>query len=289
MAIERLDIVTSSPARHDSFVRLLPHTDVRRLDPRFTEELIQQPLNVQPAEWPMEMAERKALQDLAAAYVLATTDEAAHQGMVAEIGKSTEARHIRMYSDTITVSYAGETSDETPTVLEKPKDIASWFKDKERGALALSGKNIEICTALTAIDAKNPNAPPVTILVRIATKMSPYTLEDVKRVIEKHGPQAVLTTAGGISLWNGGTPLYDGSIPLKIYLQTDPLQQPVLVNEIRGWQQLDNDHLKQMLYGAVPEAMESMIRKMDNQAEQKRVIDSIPVTVRQASSNNSSR
>ncbi len=284
MAIERLDIVSSSAARHDAFSQLLPHTDVRLVTPRFTEELIQRPLNVQPAEWPMEMAERKALQDISAVMVLGVVNDLSGQNMIKEIGSKNEGRHLRIYSDTITISFAGETSDETPTVLEKPRDLVSWFHDKDKGALASSGKNIEICTGITAIDMKNPDAHPATVLVRILSKMRPYSMEDINKIIETYGPQAILTTAGGISIWNGGTKLYDGSVPLRVYLQTDPLQQPVLVNEIPDWQNKDTDALKRVLYGAVPEAMESLVHKLDSLAAQKKIIQSIPITVRQAKS-----
>jgi len=285
MAIERLDIVSTSSARQDSFARLLPKADVRQIKPRFTEELMPRPLNVQPAEWPMEMAEQKALQDLTAVMVLGISDELASKNMLKEVGSTTEGRHIRIYSDTITISYSADAADDTPTVLEKPRDLVSWFTDKDRGALALSGKNVEICSGITGIDMKNPDSYPATVLVRIVAKMRPYGMEDINNIIEKHGPQAVLTTAGGISLWNGGTSLYDGNIPLKIYLQTDPFEQPQLINEIHNWQQMDNDSIKQILYGAVPEAMDSLLHKLDSVAAQKKIIQSIPVTVKQVKSN----
>lgn len=285
MAIERIDVVSTSPARHDSFARLLPHADVRQLNPRFTEELMQRPLNVQPAEWPMEMAERKALQDVVAVMVQAASGKLASENVIKEIGSTTEGRHLRLYSDTITISYAAETSDETPRVLEKPRDLVSWFTDKDNGALALSGKNVEICTGITAIDMKNLDSHPATVLVRIVAKMRPYGIEEIQKIIEKNGPQAVLTTAGGISIWNGGTALYEADTPLKIFLQTDPFQQPVLINEINGWQKLDSETLKQILYGAVPEAMDGLTRKLDSLAAQRKIIKSIPVAVKQAKSN----
>lgn len=285
----RVTMVTSSAARHHSFEMLLPNIPVRRLDPRFTEELIPAPLNSQPSEWPMEMAERKAFQDITARFMLAALDTEVHENLIKEIGGPDVDHHLFIYSDTITVSYAGETSDETPKVLNKPKDLASWFQDKEEGALALSGKNIEICTALTAIDMKHPDAHPITILVKITAKMKPYTLSDVRQLIEIHGPQAVLTTAGGISIWNGGTSLYDGTVPLKVYLQSDPRDQPVLVNEIRNWQTLDTEQLKQILYGAVPQAMGALLTRLDTIEEQKKAIDQIPQTVKQAKSNLASK
>jgi hypothetical protein len=280
MAIERLDVVTSSPARHDAFARLLPNAEVRRFDPHFTEELIPKPVNTNPSEWPMEMAEKKALHDLAAMYVIATTNEEVFRNMVKEVGGPDEGKHIRIYSDTITV-FRNPQDDSDARVLEKPRDIPSWLKDKEKGALSLSGKNIEICTAITAMDVKNPDTVPTTVLIRIVSKMRPYNIGDVEQIIAEHGPQAVLTTAGGISLWNGGTHLYDGDTPLRVYLQADAQQDPVLINEIPGWQSLPVDDLKQILYGALPEALESVVSRLDSLHSEKKIIKSIPVTVRQ--------
>ncbi len=282
--VGQVDFVTSSSARTHSWELLLPQTKVRQVKPGFTEELMEQPLNVQPAEWPMEMAKQKAFQDISALFVIAATNELAGQNIIKEIGSATEGRHLRMYSDTISIAYAGDTSDETSVVLEKPRDLVSWFRDREKGAMALSGKNIEICTGLTAIDMKNPDAHPSTVLVRIAAKMRPYEMEDVNKIIENHGAQAILTTAGGISIWNGGTSLYDGSVPLRVFLQTDPYQQPVLIKEVHNWQSLSNDQIKQILYGAVPEAMDGLLHKLDAVSAQKKIIQSIPITIRQTKS-----
>lgn len=278
MAIEQLDVVSSSPARTHSFELLLPNTKIRQIKPRFTEELMPRPLNVDASEWPMEMAEQKALQDVTAVLVLAATKQLAGDNLMAEINEAGPGRHLRIYSDTITIRHDGDTP---PIVLEKARDLVSWMQDKEHGALALSDKEVEICTGITAIDMKNPDSHPATVLVRIRTKMKPYTMQDVQDIIDKHGPQAVLTTAGGISIWNGGTHLYDGSIPLKVSLQTDQFSPSVLINEIHDWQDMDKEKLKQILYGAIPEAMDSLTHKLDSLAAQKKIIDSIPVTVRQ--------
>lgn len=284
MAIERLDVVSSSPARTHTFELLYPDAKVRQIKPRFTEELMPRPLSVQPSEWPMEMAERKMLQDVVAVLVQAASQTIPNDHILHEVGSPGEGKHLRIYSDTITISQAAAPGDK-PTVLEKPRDLVSWFHDKEHGALALSDKHIEICTGITGIDMKNPDSHPATVLVRIVAKMRPYTIQDINSIIEKNGPQAVLTTAGGISIWNGGTSLYDGTVPLKIYLQTDPQEHPVIIKEIPGWQQLDKEYLKQILYGAIPEAMGALTNKLDALAAQKKIIDSIPVTVRQAKSN----
>lgn len=285
MAIERLDVVSTSRARHDSFARLLPKTDVRQINPRFTEELMQKPLSIQPSEWPMEMAERKALQDITAVMVLGTINSITDQNLIKETGSTGEGKHLRIYSDTISIAYD---NNQKPIVLEKPRDLISWFQDREKGAMALSDKNIEICTGITGIDMKNPDAHPATVLVRIIAKMRPYTINDVNTIIEKHGAQAILTTAGGISIWNGGTSCYDGTVPLKIYLQNDPQETPIFINEIPNWQQLDGESIKQILYGAIPEAMDSLQNKLDTLAAQKRIIQSMPVTVRQTRSTLSS-
>jgi hypothetical protein len=283
MAIERLDVVSSSRARTDSFARLLPDAEVRQITPRFTEELMQKPLSREPSEWPMEMAEQKALQDITAVMVLGTINNMADQNLLAEVGSNTEGRHIRVYSDTISIAHNGNPEGK-PIVLEKPRDLATWFQDREKGAMALSDKHIEICTGITGIDMKNPDSHPATVLVRIVAKMRPYSMGEVNDIIEKHGAQAILTTAGGISIWNGGTKLYDGDVPLEIYLQTDPLTTPVKVNEIPDWQKLDGEQLKQILYGAIPEAIDSLQGKLDSIAQQNRIIQSMPVTVRQAKS-----
>lgn len=281
--IDRMTIVTSSPARHHSFSMLLPDIQVDRIDPHFTEELIDKPLNIRPAEWPMEMAQHKALQDLAVMYAIGSTNKTIEDGKIGET-ESLKGKHIRVYSDTITVSYKGNDPNEVPRSLEKPQDLISWFKDKENGAMALSGKTVQICTALTAFDVNNPLSHPVTILVRIDAKMRTYALEDVKKIIDNHGPQAILSTAGGISIWNGGTSLYDGTVPLRISIQSDAHQEPVPVSEIPDWQKLDGEKIKQILYGAVPESLEMLLAKIDWIADQKKLIDSIPVNVRQTRS-----
>jgi len=286
MAIERLDVVSTSRARHDSFARLLPKTDVRQINPRFTEELMQKPLSIQPSEWPMEMAERKALQDITAVMVLGTINSIADQNLIKETGSTGEGKHLRIYSDTISIAYD---KNQKPIVLEKPRDLISWFQDREKGAMALSDRNIEICTGITGVDMKNPDAHPATVLVRIIAKMRPYTINDVNTIIEKHGAQAILTTAGGISIWNGGTSCYDGTVPLKIYLQNDPQETPIFINEIPNWQQLDGESIKQILYGAIPEAMDSLQNKLDTLAAQKRIIQSMPLTIRQTKSTASLR
>lgn len=284
MSIEQLTVVSSSPARTHSFELLYPNAKIRQVKPRFTEELMPRPLSVEPSEWPMEMAQEKALQDIAAVLTLAATKQLTGEGLLAEINQAGEGRHLRIYSDTITVKKNG---DGKATVLEKPRDLVSWFSDKERGALALSDKHVEICTGITAIDMKNPNSHPATVLVRILSKMRPYTMEDLNQIIEKHGAQAVLTTAGGISIWNGGTSLYDGTVPLQISLQTDPYTEPVVIREIHDWQKMDTDQLKQILYGALPEAMDSLVDKLDSLAAQKKILDQIPVTVTQKASTKS--
>lgn len=285
MAIERLDVVSTSRARHDSFARLLPQTDVRQITPRFTEELMQKPLSIQPSEWPMEMAERKALQDIASVMVLGTINSLANQNLIAETKSAGEGKHLRIYSDTISIAYD---NNEQPVVLEKPRDLISWFQDREKGAMALSDKKIEICTGITGIDMKDPDAHPATVLVRIVAKMRPYTINDVNAIIEKHGAQAILTTAGGISIWNGGTSCYDGTVPLKIYLQTDPQEPQVFINEIPNWQNLGGEAIKQILYGAIPESIASLQGKLDTLSAQKKIIQSMPVTVRQSTSTSSS-
>lgn len=288
MPIERIDVVSSSRARHDSFARLMPTADVRQISPRFTEELMQKPLSVEPSEWPMEMAEKKALQDIAAVLVLGAVNDIAEANVLTGDGAKDHGRHLRIYSDTISIMHDTKQPEKPPVVLEKPRDLVSWFQDKEKGALALSDKNIEICTGITGIDMNNPETHPATVLVRIVAKMKPYTITDVNKIIEDHGAQAILTTAGGISIWNGGTKLYDGSVPLKIYLQTDPQLPPQLVNEIPNWQSLDGERVKQILYGAIPEAIDSLEQKLDTMATQRRIINSMPIAIRQTVSTLSS-
>lgn len=282
--VNRLDVVTSSAARTHSWELLLPNAQVRQVKPGFTEELMEQPRNARLAEWPMEMAEQKAFQDISGLLVLAASNEISGQNMIKEIGSKSEGRHLRMYSDTITIAFSGDNPEQNATVLEKPRDLVSWFRDREKGAMALSDKNIQICTGITAIDMKNPDSHPATVLIRIAAKMRPYTIEEVNKIIEDHGAQAILTTAGGISIWNGGTLLYDGTVPLKVSFQADPFQKPVLINEIPNWQTINNEQIKQILYGAVPEAIDGLLHKLDSTAAQKKIIQNIPITIRQTRS-----
>src|SRR5690349_1295096 len=112
----KLDIVTSSPARTNAFKTLLGADRVEQVTPRFTEAVLRKPVNSSPAEWPVEMAEGKALQDIAALFVLSATNTIASEGLVGDLNTNNE-RKIRIYSDTVQVVFAGDTTDETRVVL----------------------------------------------------------------------------------------------------------------------------------------------------------------------------
>lgn len=248
-------IVTSSPARTKAFESLFGSKNVCQVAPRFTEDIIRKPVNNQPAEWPMEMSERKALQDLAAHLVHSYLNGVISTGCEGDFSPDGK-RIIRVYSDTINIAYAGDTADETTVVLEKPPTIAKWMADRERGAMALSGKNTEMCTAITAIDMTDPNVHPTTVLVRTAVKMKPFTPEDVKKFIARHGDDAVLKAASGISFSNESVELFDTSSPLRTYIQIDPNLPPSLLFEIPTWEHLPQDDRRRILYGAIPEVMQ---------------------------------
>lgn len=257
-----LDIATSSKERTMAFASLLPPDRVRQVPFGFTETTIHKPVNSSPAEWPFEVAKEKALQDVAGLLVLGTVNNVAHKDLVGEI-MTRPGRTIRLYSDTVQVSYDADSSDDTPRVLEKPANLEQWLKDPDNGALQQSGKNFEICTALTGIDLTNPLAHPATVLVRIAGKMRPFTIDDVLNVINTHGPYDVTMAAGGISIQNGGTDLYDKTQPLRCYVQTDPNVAPRLAFEIPTWDHLDLKTLRRFVYGAVPEALQALVTQID--------------------------
>jgi len=258
----QLDIVSTSAQRHDAFATLLGPEKVRQIPPKFGEHVIRRPVNQHPAEWPFEMAEHKALQDISALMIIAASNEVARDHALGDIKKDGK-QTIRLYSDTVQVVFNDDMSDDDVMVLEKPDDLQSWLDDNERGAMAQSGKRFEICTALTGIDVTNPNAYPSTILVRFAGKMKPYSKEDVINIIENFGPQDVMMTAGGISIQNGGTILYDKTEPLSCYIQTDPNAQPNLVFELPTWENTDIVTLRRYVYGAIPEAVTTLLRQIE--------------------------
>lgn len=262
MAIERtnfrLDVVTSSPARTDAFRTLLGEQRVRQVLPHFTEDIIRKPTNVNIAEWPLEMAERKAMQDVTALMVLSyvnQTVETGHQEDIPIDGK----RVIRLYSDTINITYDKTMSDESAIIMEKPKNIASWMSDRERGAMALSGKQTELCTALTAIDMTDPTVHPATILIRTSVKMKVFTVKDIQEFLSRHGEQAILKSASGISFVNDTVELFDTESPLRTYIQTDPDKPPTLLYEYPTWNHLTREERLRILYGAIPEAIDSLV------------------------------
>ncbi len=258
-----LDIVTSSKERVMAFSSLLQKGRVRQIPPGFTETVIHKPINSSPSEWPFEVAKEKALQDLTGILVLGAINKASAEGLLGDV-HTRPGRTIRLYSDTVQVSYNADTPDDIPMVLEKPSNLEQWLTDGKRGAMAQSGRHFEICTALTGIDVTNPAAHPSTVLVRITGKMRPYTLADVMNVINTHGERDITMAAGGISVQNAGTNLYDKTYPLRYYIQTDPNTAPQLTFEIPTWQHLDIKTLQRFVYGAVPEALQALMTQIDN-------------------------
>jgi hypothetical protein len=255
-----LDIVTSSPARSLAFQMLLGPDRVRQVQPLFTEDVMRKPVSTvesQPAEWPMQVAEHKAFQDLAAHIVNSYLTSTVEEGRLGDIKKD-DGRLIRIYSDTVNIAYAGDTSDSTAIVLEKPKNLAQWLADSQYGAMSMSGKNFEICTALTAIDMTDPSVHPTTTLVRIAGKMKPFTIADVKTFISKYGEDAVLKSASGISFINTEADLFETSEPLKIYIQKDTAVPPSLLLQYPTWEHIGQKERIRILYGAIPEVVSSL-------------------------------
>ncbi len=255
-----LDIVTSSPARSLAFQMLLGPDRVRQVQPLFTEDVMRKPISTvesQPAEWPMQVAEHKAFQDLAAHIVNSYLTSTLEEGRLGDVKKD-DGRLIRIYSDTVNIAYAGDTSDSTAIVLEKPKNLAQWLADNQYGAMSMSGKNFEICTALTAIDMTDPSVHPTTTLVRIAGKMKPFTVADVKRFIGKYGEDAVLKSASGISFINEQADLFETSQPLKIYIQKDTAVPPSLLLQYPTWDHIGQKERIRILYGAIPEVVSSL-------------------------------
>lgn len=256
--IDRLDVVTSSPARAGAFQMLLGADHVRQVTPYFTEEVIRKPINSNPAEWPMEMAERKALQDIAALMVISYLNNTIETGMQGDVHVDGQ-RVVRMYSDTINVGFTDDILDEATMVFEKPKSIASWLADPERGPRAMSGKKFEICTALTGIDMSDPAVHPATILIRISGKFKSFTIDDVKKFITKYGEPAILRAASGISFINQGSDLFDTDQPLRIFMQTDPSGGSTLLQQYPTWDHLDQAERQRILYGAIPEAVQTLV------------------------------
>lgn len=251
-------VVTSSDARVDAFTQLLGTENVEKVPPHFTEDIIRKPVNSNVAEWPIEMAERKAMQDISALMVLSYVNGVVETGRMGDIHTDGK-RVIRLYSDTINIAYDHDINDENTVVLEKPKNIASWLADREKGAMALSGKKTELCTGLTAIDMSDPTVHPTTILIRTAVKMRPFTPADVRTFIERHGEESVLKSASGISFINTSVELFDTESPLRTYIQTDPSKPPTLLFELPTWGHLTLADRTRILYGAIPEAVQALI------------------------------
>lgn len=251
-------VVTSSDARVDAFTQLLGRENVEKVPPHFTEDIIRKPVNSNVAEWPIEMAERKAMQDISALMVLSYVNGVVETGRIGDIQTSGK-RMIRLYSDTINIAYDHDINDENTVVLEKPKNIASWLADREKGAMALSGKNTELCTGLTAIDMSDPTVHPATILIRTAVRVRPFTPTDVRAFIERHGEESVLKSASGVSFINETVELFDTDSPLRTYIQTDPSQPPTLLFELPTWGHLTLADRTRILYGAIPEAIDTLL------------------------------
>lgn len=251
-------IVTSSPARTNAFASLLGADRVHQVLPHFTEDIIRKPVNMNVAEWPLEMAERKAMQDISALMVRSYINGAVETGHAGDIHTQGD-RVIRIYSDTINITYDKDIFDDTAVVNEKPKNIAQWMSDRVNGAMGMSGKNTELCTALTAIDMTDPSVHPTTVLVRTAIKMKPFTIQDVQEFVRKHGADSVLKSASGISFVNDTVELFDTDSPLRTYIQTNPDEPPTLVHEYKTWGHLTHEERLRILYGAVPQAIEQLI------------------------------
>lgn len=251
-------IVTSSPARTNAFASLLGSDRVHQVLPHFTEDIIRKPVNVNVAEWPLEMAERKAMQDISALMVRSYINGAVETGSAGDIHTDGE-RVIRIYSDTINITYDKDIFDNTAVVNEKPKNIAQWMSDRTNGALGMSGKNTELCTALTAIDMTDASVHPTTVLVRTAIKMKPFTMADVQEFVKKHGADSILKSASGISFVNDTVELFDTQSPLRTYIQTNPDEPPTLLYEYPTWDHLTHEDRLRILYGAVPQAIEQLI------------------------------
>ena len=251
-------IVTSAKARVNAFESIIGKDRVHQILHLFTEDEMLKPINHQPAEWPTEMSQRKAFQDVAANMVRSYLTGVIDSAKIGDIPLDNQ-RVIRLYSDTINIVYAGETSDDMTTVLEKPISINQFVYDRERGAMALSGKYTEVCTGLTAIDITDPNAHPATILVRTTFKAKPFTKDDVKKFVERHGEHSILKSASGISFINDTVELFDTSSPLRTYVQTDPNLPPMLLFELPTWGHLTQADRQKLLYGAIPEALRILL------------------------------
>lgn len=251
-------IVTSSPARTNAFASLLGSDRVHQVLPHFTEDIIRKPVNVNVAEWPLEMAERKAMQDISALMVRSYINGAVDTGHAGDVHTQGD-RVIRLYSDTINITYEKNIFDDTAVVNEKPKNIATWMSDRVNGAMGMSGKNTELCTAITAIDMTDASVHPTTVLIRTAIKFKPFTIQDVQAFVQRHGAESILRSASGISFVNDTVELFDTSAPLRTYIQTNPDEPPTLIHEYPTWDHLTHDERLRILYGAIPEAIEQLI------------------------------
>ncbi len=256
----QFQVVTSANARVEAFRSILGKNRVVRVPPAFTEDGMIKPINHQPAEWPMETSQRKAFQDIAANMVRSYLSGVVETGLEGDIAVDNK-RVIRLYSDTINIVYAGDTRDEATVVLEKPKSIHEWLTDPVRGAMALSGKNTEVCTALTAIDMTDPKAHPATILVRTTFKVKPFTIEDAKQFVSTHGEESILKSASGVSFINNTVELFDTTAPLRTYIQTDANLPPNLLFELPTWDHLTQQDRLRILYGAIPEALNILVQQ----------------------------
>lgn len=253
-------IVTSADARVNAFAQALGYENTTKVAPHFTEDVIRRPINTNVAEWPIEMAERKAMQDISALMVLSFVNGVVETGSLGDVTMNGK-RVIRLYSDTINIVYDKDISDNTAVVLEKPKSIATWLSDRDHGAMALSGKQTELCTGLTAIDMSDPGVHPATIEIRTVAKMKPFTIDDIRTFIQRHGEDAILHAASGISFINETVELFDTESPLRTYIQTDPNAPPVLLFELSKWGHLTQDERARILYGAIPEAIAVLLNR----------------------------
>lgn len=234
----------------------LPGWQIKRREPSYDEERIQL-MAPQTDKRPVFIAQEKARED--APWV------AAFCGIVEELASeggtliSRNHDRIYLYTDTVQVVH---NPDGKELVLEKPKwDPLTWATASSE-AMAQSGKDVEIVSALSALRCTPDGiSAPSTVIVRVKATMQPYTREDIVAFAKESGANTIPETAGGISLANGGRHFYDTGKPLVVELLDSLESKPVELMRFETWSDLPDSTLRPFICGALEPALTRVVAK----------------------------
>lgn len=249
-------LVTRNGSHKDRiFQSALPEWEIHRKDPGFDEDEISLRAP-RSSERPVFIAEEKAKQD--ATWVAAICGSA---NAFVEGAKVTSTDRGNMYLYTDTVQFIHE-PDGSLTIHEKPLGNPVVWAALNPDAMAQSGKQIEIVTALTAIrcDA-NGVSEPKTIIVNVEASMRPFSRRELVEYAKGSGNKTIPNTAGGISLANGGRSFYDTGKPLIVSVRDSINDTPTELLRYETWAHVPDVALRPFIVGAFEPAVVRLAEK----------------------------